>query len=409
MTNMPVCRISGQPLHAFLDLGMMPVANAFLTKAQLAEPEFKFPLRVGFCETSLMVQLIETVDPAQLFHANYAYFSSISRVMEQHFAQLADAVAAELLYDKRLPVVEIGSNDGILLAKLAAHAPAVGIEPSGNVAAAARARGLDVICEFFEPGLAARLRAERGAAQLVVGANVLCHIPDLNALARSLDVLLDSNGIFIFEDPYLLEIITQLAYDQIYDEHYFYFSVHSLSRLFAAHGLRIFRVEALPVHGGSMRVYGCRAGAQRATEPGVQAQLALEQQHGLHQLQTYVDFAERVRQSRAALYTMLYDLKRSGRRIAGYAASSKGTVVLNYCGIGPQLLDYICDNTPGKQGLYAPGTHIPVLPIEHFAADRPDFAFVLAWNHMREIMAKEQAFTAAGGRFITHIPSAAIV
>ncbi len=272
-----------------------------------------------------------------------------------------------------------------------------------------RARGLDVISEFFEPGLAARLRTERGAAQLVVGANVLCHIPDLNALARSLDVLLDSNGIFIFEDPYLLEIITQLAYDQIYDEHYFYFSVLSLSRLFAAHGLRIFRVEALPVHGGSMRVYGCRAGAQRATEPGVQTQLALERQHGLHLLQTYVDFAERVRQSRAALFTMLYGLKQSGRRIAGYAASSKGTVVLNYCGIGPQLLDYICDNTPGKQGLFAPGTHIPVLPIEHFAADRPDFAFVLAWNHMREIMAKEQAFTQAGGRFITHIPSAAIV
>jgi methylation protein EvaC len=242
-----------------------------------------------------------------------------------------------------------------------------------------------------------------------VGANVLCHIPDLNALARSLDVLLDAEGIFIFEDPYLLEIITQLGYDQIYDEHYFYFSVLSLSRLFAAHGLRIFRVQALPVHGGSMRVYGCRAGAQRATEPGVETQLALERQHGLHLLQTYVDFAERVRQSRAALFTLLYNLKQSGRRIAGYAASSKGTVVLNYCGIGPQLLDYICDNTPGKQGLYAPGTHIPVLPIEHFAADRPDYAFVLAWNHMREIIAKEQAFTQAGGRFITHIPNAAIV
>ena len=404
------CRIcGGSSLHPFLDLGKMPIANAFLSCAQLSHPEYTFQLQAGFCDSCHMVQLLEAVDPDILFHDHYAYFSSISRVMDDHFGRLASSIGAEILYDERLPVVEIGANDGILLQKLAAYSPrAIGIEPSANVAAVAREKGLHIVSEFFDTELAASLRAEHCPAQLVIGANVLCHIPDLNGVARALETLLDAEGVFIFEDPYLLEIMTQLAYDQIYDEHVYYFSVTSLCRLFEKHGLRIFRVEPIPVHGGSMRVYGCRSACSRAVEPSVTAQLAAEREYGLTLLQTYLAFAERVQQSRASLIELLRGLHADGARVVGYAASSKGTVILNYCGIGPQMLEYVCDNTPSKHGFFTPGTHIPIVPIDRFAADYPNYAFVLAWNHLNEIASKEQTFREQGGQFITHIPTARI-
>jgi methylation protein EvaC len=405
------CRVCGRPaVETFLDLGDMPVANAFLTAEQLRQPEFKFRLRAGWCAHCLMAQLMTVVEPGQLFHDHYAYFSSISRVMDQHFARLAELAERELIYDPRLPLVEIGSNDGILLEKLARLGPpAIGIEPSGNVAAAARARGLAVVEEFFSLPLAQELAARHGPAQLVAGANVLCHIPDLNGLAQALDCLLDAEGVFVFEDPCLLDIVNQLAYDQIYDEHVYYFSAHSLSRFFESHGFRLFDAQPIPVHGGSMRVFGCRAGSRRETRPSVAAQLELERERGLASPEAYADFGQRVADSRAALVDLLSGLKLAGKRLAGYAASSKGTVILNYCGIGPDVLDYVCDTTPSKHGLYTPGTHIPIVPVETFAADYPDYAVLLAWNHLNEIVEKERAFAERGGRFITHIPIARIV
>ncbi len=405
-----ICRICGEStVHLFLDLGRMPIANAFLSSEQLSQPEYTFWLKAGFCESCLMVQLVEVVDPNMLFHEHYAYFSSISRVMDEHFTQLATIIGEEILYDERLPVVEIGANDGILLQKLTEYTPnTIGIEPSANVAAVAREKGLHVVSEFFNMDLAASLCAEHGPAQLVVGANVLCHIPDLNSLARALEALLDAEGVFIFEDPYLLDIMTQLAYDQIYDEHVYYFCVTSLNRLFEKHGLRIFRIEHIPVHGGSMRVYGCRSVSSHPVEPSVTGQIALEGERGLESLETYLALAERVQRSRISLTELLQELQADGARVVGYAASSKGTVILNYCGIGSQMLEYVCDNTPSKQGLFTPGTHIPIVPIDQFAADYPDYAFVLAWNHLNEIASKEQAFRAQGGKFITHIPTARI-
>lgn len=404
------CRIcEDSTLYPFLDLGRMPIANAFLSSEQISQPEYTFRLQVGFCDSCTMVQLVETVDPNMLFHDHYAYFSSISSVMDEHFTGLAVTIDKDILYDDSLPVVEIGTNDGILLQKLAGYTPnAIGIEPSANVAGAARKKGLHVVSEFFNTDLAARLRAQYGQAQLVVGTNVLCHIPDLTGVARALEALLDAEGVFIFEDPYLLEIMTQLAYDQIYDEHVYYFSVTSLSRLFEKHGLRIFRVEPIPVHGGSMRVYGCRLACSRPVEPAVTAQLTAESEYGLASLETYYAFAERVRHSRVSLTELLRELQGDGARVVGYAASSKGTVILNYCGIGPEILEYVCDNTPSKHGLFTPGTHIPIVPIDQFAENQPDYAFVLAWNHLKEISAKEQTFREQGGKFITHIPTARI-
>lgn len=406
-----ICRSCGESaLRPFLDLGTMPIANAFLSREQLSHPEYSFRLQAGFCETCFMVQLVEVVDPNMLFHDHYAYFSSISRVMDDHFTELASTISEGILYDERLPVLEIGANDGILLQKLAARTPtAIGIEPSANVAAAAREKGLQVVSGFFDTELASSLRANHGPAQLVVGANVLCHIPDLNAVARSLRLLLDVEGIFIFEDPYLMEIMSQLAYDQIYDEHVYYFTVKSLSWLFEQHGFRIFRVEPIPVHGGSMRVYGCRLESERPVEPSVVEQIVAEHEYGLASLETYSVFAERVQQSRDSLTELLNDLHRDGARVVGYAASSKGTVILNYCGIGPDMLAYVCDNTDSKHGLFTPGTHIPIVPIDRFSSDYPDYAFILAWNHMNEIVAKEQEFRLRGGKFITHIPTARIV
>ncbi|MBI3362009.1 MAG: class I SAM-dependent methyltransferase [Chloroflexi bacterium] len=405
------CRICGDDaLHPFLDLGEMPIANAFLTADQLRQPEYKFRLRTGFCSHCLMVQLIDVVDPKMLFHDHYAYYSSISRVMDRHFAGLAELIGESLLYDRELPLYEIGSNDGILLEKLARWNPnAVGIEPSTNVAEVARNKGLTVVGEFLTPALANELAAKYGRAQLVVGGNVLCHIPNLKDLAKSLDGLLDEEGVFVFEDPYLLEIVTQLAYDQIYDEHVYYFSVSSLSRLFESHGLRLFRVQPIPVHGGSMRVFGCRAGSRRPTESSVGDQIELEQENGLGAPEAYTVFAERVAQSRQSLTDLLGNLKREGKRLIGYAAASKATVILNYCGIGPETLEYVCDTTPTKHGLFTPGTHVPIVPIETFAADYPDYAFVLAWNHLKEIVEKESAFASHGGKFITHIPTARVV
>ena len=409
--NIYKCRLcSDATLHPFLDLGTMPIANAFLTSEQLCQPEYTFRLQAGFCESCLMVQLIHVVDPTRLFHDHYAYFSSISSVMDHHFSHLADAIRDNMLYDRRLPVIEIGANDGILLQKLAegGYDP-IGIEPSANVANRARQKGLNIITEFFTPDLANRIATNHGRAQLVVGANVLCHIPDLNDLATALDAMLDDEGIFIFEDPYILEILTQLAYDQIYDEHVYYFSVLSLSQFLNHHSLRIFRVEPIPVHGGSIRIYGCRSESKRPIESSVNTQIAIEREYGLGTLDTYIAFAESVGQSRASLIDMLKKLRKDDKRVVGYAAASKGSVILNYCNIGPDELEYVCDNTPSKQGLFTPGTHIPIVPVERFKDDHPDYAFILAWNHIKEITEKEKDYRNQGGKFIAHIPTAKIL
>ena len=409
--NKKICRLCDAPsLQSFLDLGRMPIANAFLTSEQLKDTEFTFNLEVGFCEKCFIVQLIDMVEPNKLFHENYAYFSSISSVMDNHFADLANEINTEIFYDPTLSVIEIGSNDGILLSKLTGYAlNTIGIEPSANVASAARKQGLNVISRFFDSSLAVELSEKYNAAQLVVGTNVLCHIPDLNELAKSLNIVLDDEGVFIFEDPYLLEIMHKLAYDQIYDEHYYYFSVTALQVLFARHGLRLFKVEPISVHGGSMRIYGCKLSSKRSTDESVVRQLAIEDEQGISNLSSYLVFADKVKQSRSSLVELLHKLKDEGKSLVGYAASSKGTVILNYCGINIDILDYVYDNTPSKQGLYTPGTHIPIVSTDNFSSDKPDYAFILAWNHMEEIVAKEEEFRNQGGKFVTHIPEARVV
>ncbi len=402
------CRICGAGLQPVISFGRMPIANAFLTREEFKD-EYFFDLAVGFCPDCTMVQLLEQPAPEMMFHDHYAYFSSISRRMAAHFADFAAQVRRRHLERQNPFVVEIGSNDGIMLQHFAsADIRHLGIEPSANVAAAAREKGVNTICEFFGPGLAARILEEQGPADAILAANVMCHIPDLHAVGAGVARLLSPRGVLVFEDPYLGEILTKTSYDQIYDEHAFYFSATSVSRVFAEHGLELIDAQPQPVHGGSMRYTFARAGAFPAG-PAVAARLQQEREMGLHEGAVFTDFRTRVEQSRNNLQALLTRLRTEGKRVVGYGATSKSTTVNVFCGITPDLVEFVSDTTPTKQGRYTPGQHIPVKSYEEFAVDFPDVALLYAWNHGREIMEKESAFRRAGGRWLVYVPTVEII
>lgn len=397
------CRVSGEPLVPVLDLGQQPLANAFRSAADTTE-EYFFPLQVGFAEESKMVQLMVQPPPELMFHEDYAFFSGTSKHMAQHFEDFHASVL-ELGVGQDGFVVEIGSNDGILLRHFAERGMRhLGVEPSGNVAEVARAAGLEVLSSFFSAELAGTILQEHGHADAIVAANVMCHIPAIRDVARAISILLAPSGVLVFEEPYLGDIITQTSYDQIYDEHVFFFSALSVSKLFDEFGLVLVDVVPEPTHGGSMR-YVLAPRGSREPRPSVAALLAQERALGLDRIDTFVDFAERVTRSRDDLRSLLGSMSADGRRVVGYGATSKSTTILNYCGIGPNLIEYICDTTPIKQGRLTPGVHIPVVPHTNFLQDCPDVAFLFAWNHAEEILAKEQHFGARGGQWLTHVPT----
>ncbi len=400
---MSACLICRAPIEPFLSFGRMPIANGFLTPEEFAR-EYFFELRVGFCERCGMVQLSEQPAPEMMFHEQYAFFSSTSVRMAQHFAEMAADVRARHLVSDDPFVVEIGSNDGIMLQHFAkAGIRHLGIEPSANVAEVARGKGVQTLSAFFDERLARELRAKHGSADAVLGANVMCHIPDLHTVAAGVKDLLSPKGVLVFEDPYLGDIVEKTSYDQIYDEHAFYFSVGALDFLFGEHGLEIVDVAPQSVHGGSMRYVVAHAGAYPASAAVVE-QRRREAALGLRHATTYAALRRNVERSRDALMTLLRDVHRAGKRVVGYAATSKSTTVTNYCGITPELVEFISDTTPLKQGKYSPGAHIPVRPYEDFKARYPDYALLFGWNHADEIMAKEDAFRAAGGKWIVYVP-----
>jgi len=400
------CLICASPIAPFISFGRMPIANGFLTEAQFADEPF-FDLSVAFCDACKMVQLTELVDPHKMFHENYAFFSSTSTRMATHFQALAADITARLGPDPF--VVEIGSNDGILLRHFAgAGVRHLGIEPSANVAAVARANGIRTLGEFFSRALAERIISEHGHADVFVGANVMCHIPTLHDVVSGIERLLKPSGVLIFEDPYLGDIIERTSYDQIYDEHAFYFSVTALDRLFERHQMEIVDVQPQETHGGSMRYIVSKRGAYQPTA-AIAAQRSKEAALGLDRAATYDLFRERVERSRDALMAVLERLRREGKRVVGYGATSKSTTVTNYCGITPQHVEFISDTTPVKQGKFSPGAHIPIRPRADFAATYPEIALLFAWNHAAEIRANERAFTAAGGQWLVYVPEVAIL
>lgn len=402
------CRVCASEGHMVHDYGPMPLANAFSQDGDKNEPCFN--MSVMFCDRCKMFQLTEQPNPEDMFHENYAFFSSTSKYMAKHFQKMAEHYMNEYLPAKDESfVVELGSNDGIMLRHIAAAGIShLGVEPSANVAEVARGNGVNTVSKFFGKETAAEILDEYGPADVISSANVMCHIPDLNSVGEGVALLLKDTGVFVFEDPYLGDVVQKTSYDQIYDEHVYLFSALSVSNAFAKHGLELFDVAPQRTHGGSMRYYLCKRGARPVRE-SVQNQIAYEQSLGLETISGYEAFSENCAKSKADLVAILKDLKSQGKRVVGYAATSKSTTILNYCGIGPDLIEYICDTTPLKHNTLSPGMHIPVKPYEQFQTDNPDYAVLFAWNHAREIFEKESDFLANGGKWIVFVPSVAVL
>jgi len=403
------CRICNNTATQIISYGKMPIANGFLNSEDFLK-EYFFELAVAFCPTSKMFQLIEQPDPKRMFHENYAFFSSTSKKMAEHFEKMANNYLTHFLPNPTDAfVVELGSNDGIMLRHFAkAGIKHLGIEPSSNVAEVARQNGVNTISEFFGEETSRNVEKEYGKADIISAANVMCHIPDLNSVGKGVELLLKDTGIFVFEDPYLGDVIQKTSYDQIYDEHVYIFSVQSVAIAFAPCGLEVFHVEPQTTHGGSMRYYLCRKGAHIIRD-SVKKQLKQEDLLGLDKLDTYEKFAKNCEKSKHDFVKLLKQLKADGKRVVGYAATSKSTTVLNYCGVGPDLIEYICDTTPIKQEKFSPGMHIPIHSYEDFKNDKPDYAVLFAWNHAQEIFAKEQDFVSQGGKWVVFVPEVKVL
>lgn len=401
---MSACRVCGSPIYAFMTFGRMPIANGFLTPKEIPQEHF-FELAPAFCDACHMFQLIEQPAPEKMFHGSYAFYSSTSNYMQRHFAEFAGDVMAGVLAGRKDPfVVELGSNDGIMLRHFKnAGIRHLGIEPSQNVADVARTRGINTISEFFAKDLASKVLALHGHADAVLAANVMCHIPDLPAVAEGVRALLKPDGVLIFEDPYLGDMLEKTSYDQIYDEHVFVFSATSVANAFARHGLELIDVIPQKTHGGSMRYVLAPMGSHRAS-PKVEIRLRWERFWGLDAPTAYQRFKQRCEISRERLMDVLTDLRKRKKRVVGYGATSKSTTVMNYCGMDSSHIEFISDTTPIKHGKLTPGTHIPVRPYEEFVKEYPHYAVLFAWNHGAEIRAKEAAFIASGGKWIHFVP-----
>jgi len=386
-----------------MSFGRMPIANGFLLPEQY-DDEYFFELKPAFCEKCYAFQIEEQPDPEMMFHDHYAFFSRTSAFMQRHFKAYADWVYDNHLKGDDLFVVEMGSNDGIMLENFARRGVRhLGVEPSANVAEEARKHGVETLVRFFGSETAEEIVAGYGQADALLAANVMCHIPDLNGIAKGADILLKKDGVLIFEDPYLGAMIEKVSYDQIYDEHVFIFSALSVGNIFGRHGFELIDVLPQETHGGSMRYVLARKG-ERTVSTTVSEIVAAERAQGLHLPETYEQFRKDCEASKERLIRLLTAEKTAGRRVVGYGATSKSTTILNYCGIGPDLIEFISDTTPIKQGKFSPGMHIPVKPYEAFKENYPDTALLLAWNHMKEIMEKEEEFSSQGGKWISPIP-----
>lgn len=405
---MKPCLICEHPINPFLSFGKMPIANGFLSPDQFKD-EYFFELKVAFCENCRMVQLAELVERERMFHENYAFFSSTSTRMAKHFQEFASWLMRTYLKGDDPFVVEMGSNDGIMLQHFAkANVRHLGIEPSANVAEVARQKGVRTVSQFFDEELASRILEEDGPADAFLGANVMCHIPYIHSVFAGIKKLLKPRGILAFEDPYLGDIVEKTSYDQIYDEHAFYFSAESIGFLASLHDLELIDVLPQDVHGGSMRYVVSHRGAYPVSS-WVNRLREKEAALGLARPDTYTQLRRNIEASRDQLRGVLEELSGEGHRVAGYAATSKSTTVTNYCGLTPRLVEFISDTTPIKQGKFSPGVHIPVRPYEEFKGNYPDYGLLFGWNHAEEIMAKERAFRDAGGKWIVYVPKVQVM
>lgn len=400
------CRHCDSPLsHVFLDLGFAPPSNAYLCESDLRAPEVWLPLKLYVCEGCWLVQTEDYTRAEDLFRSDYAYFSSTSCTWLEHARCYAEAMRQRLELDSNSFVVEIASNDGYLLKNfVAAGIPCLGIEPTDSTARAAEELGIPVLRTFFDHSLAQRLAAEGKQADLVVGNNVYAHVPNINDFTAGLKTLLKPGGTITLEFPHLLHLIEQVQFDTVYHEHYSYLSLHTVRQVFARSGLRVWDVEALPTHGGSLRIFGCHENDRRTETSRVAAILAEERRAGLQELATYRNFQARIERIKHGLLSFLIEQKLNGRNVAAYGAAAKGNTLLNFAGIRSDLLAFVCDAAPSKQGKFLPGSHIPIRGPEVLSDVRPDFLLVLPWNILDEIVQQNAFIREWGGRFVVAVP-----
>ena len=400
------CRHCAQPLeHVFLDLGFAPPSNAYLTAEDLHAPETWYPLKLYVCAHCWLVQTEDYARADALFRPDYAYFSSTSSTWLEHARRYVEAMRERLALGPDSFVIEVAANDGYLLRHVvAAGIPCLGIEPTASTAEAAEQLGIPVLREFFGETLAKQLAAQGRQADLIVGNNVYAHVPDINDFTRALKAALKPGGTVTLEFPHLMQLIEHTQFDTVYHEHFSYLSLHAASRILAAAGLRVFDVEELPTHGGSLRLFGCHAEDARATAAAVAALLAEETRRGLQRLDTYASFQARADRVKDDLLEFLIQQKRTGKKVAAYGAAAKGNTLLNYAGVKPDLLPFVCDAAPSKQGKFLPGSHVPILPPDALREQRPDYVLILPWNIAQEIKQQNTHLTATGTSFVTAVP-----
>jgi SAM-dependent methyltransferase len=402
------CRSCGSPnLAIFLSLGDLPLSDGFLEARQLVDNEPRYPLDVAFCSSCSLVQILETVPPEELFGADYPYFSSFTDTLLRH----SEANVTERIGERKLSgnslVVELASNDGYLLQYYQAKGvPVLGIDPAPGPVAAARQKGIDTLEAFFGIELAKKLAGEGRRADVIHANNVLAHVADTNGFVSGIAALLKDDGVAVIECPYVKDLIEHGEFDTIYHEHLCYFSVTALSALFNRHGLYITRVVPLSIHGGSLRVF---VEKKNAPEQSVRDYLATERKLGLDRMDYYADFSNRVNQIRTELNELLQGLKERKARIVGYGAAAKGTIMLNYVGIGQETLDFVVDRNTHKQGRYIPGVRLPIAAPERVLAEQPDYVLILPWNFKDEIMAQQAEYRRRGGKFIVPVPRPTII
>ena len=404
------CRFCGAELRqSFVDLGRSPLANAFLAPDELRRMEPFYPLHAYVCRDCLLVQLEAFESPEHIF-SDYLYFSSYSASWLQHARAYVGQVTKRFRLGPGSLVVEVASNDGYLLQYVKEHGiGALGVEPAANVAEATLSKGIPTEIAFFGTATARRLAEAGSRADLMVANNVLAHVPDLNDFVAGFKILLKPTGVATFEFPHLLRLIRECQFDTIYHEHFSYLSLLAVDRIFAHHGLAVFDVEELPTHGGSLRVYAAPAEAAPARSDGVEKVLTDERGAGLSRPDGYADFGKAVVEVKCRLLEFLIGLRRTRKTIAGYGAPAKGNTLLNYCGIGPELLPYTVDLSPHKQGRYLPGVGIPIHPPQRIFETRPDYVLILQWNLKDEIGSQMAAIRDWGGRFIVAIPSLTVL
>ena len=406
------CRCCGAPVHRpFVDLGLSPLCETYLTFEQVNKEERRYPLRLYLCERCLLVQLPEYVSPEDIFSTDYPYYASYSDSWLCHAKEYVRSMIARLGLTKESRVIEIASNDGYLLQYFIEDGiPVLGVEPAANVAQVALQKGVPSIVRFFGSELAKDLLESRQQADLLIGNNVLAHTPHLNDFVRGLKILLKPSGVITMEFPHLLRLIEGVQFDTIYHEHFSYFSLRTVRELFARHGLTVFDVETLSTHGGSLRIYARHSehSVLRVSE-AVSRVIDREEGAGMTSRTLYESFGDKVRAVKEGLRVFLYDAKRMGKTVAGYGAPGKGNILLNYCGITRDLIEFTVDRNPIKQGKYTPGSHIPIFPTEKIGERRPDYLLILPWNLREEIMEQMSWIREWGGRFVIPIPAVQVV